>query len=199
MPRLSIDKQLEKNAPRGQEHYWQVMNQLDCEDGFTLDAVYRKTNSTKVAVREYMGRLLKAGFIDVVSCEVDGIITRNYYRIAKRSRFAPRVQKDGTILPPTKRDVMWRTMRMNKQFRPKDLVIWGSLPETELKLNDVKDYVKHLFKAGYLKTVGKPANNISPTYLLVKNTGPLPPKIQRVKQVYDPNLKQVVYRAEVKA
>ncbi len=200
MSRKPIDEQIKDNEPRGQEHYWKVMNDLDCEEGFSLDEVYNQTNAPKPTIKEFFTRIIKAGFINVVRSEHDGpIIKRNYYRIAKRSRFAPKVRKDGTICPPTKRDVLWRTMRMNKRFTPKELVIWASLPETEIKLNDAKDYIKNLYKAGYLKTVGKTAGNVSPTYLLVKDTGPLPPKIQRVKQVYDQNLKQVVCRSEVKS
>lgn len=192
MSRLPIDKQAEKNAPRGQEHYWQVMQQLDCETGFTLDAIYRKCNVSKVTIKEYISRLLKAGYLDIVSEEKDGIITRYHYTIAKRSRFAPRVNRDGTECPPTKRDVMWRTMRMNKRFTLEDLVIWASLPEVPVKRNDAQDYIKHLHKAKYLRKNGK-------TYSLIKDTGPQPPKIQRIKQVFDPNLKKVVWPPEEKA
>ncbi|WP_319778417.1 hypothetical protein [Maridesulfovibrio sp.] len=192
MSRLPVDKQAAKDAPRGQEHYWQVMQQLDCEVGFTLDGVYRKTNASKASIKEYISRLLKAGFLEVVSEEKDGIITRYHYTIAKRSRFAPKVNREGKECPPTKRDVMWRTMRMNSRFTVDELVIWASLPEVPVKRNDAFDYTKHLHKAGYLKKNGK-------TYTLIKKTGPQPPKIQRLKQVFDPNLNKVVWTQEAKA
>jgi len=198
MGRKAIDKQVAENAPRGQEHYWQVMVELDHEDGFILDEVYRKTNSSKATVKEYMGRLLKAGFLKVVAEEKVSCITRYYYRIAKRSRYAPRIDKDGNLLPPTKRDVMWRTMRMNPEFTAATLSIWASTDEVEIKHNDAKDYIKHLYKAGYLKLLGKVIGNAY-KYRLVNNTGPLPPKIQRVKQVWDPNEKKVMWSAQEKA
>ncbi|NDV27745.1 helix-turn-helix domain-containing protein [Desulfovibrio sp. JC010] len=192
MSRLPVDQQAAKNAPRGQEHYWKVMQQLDCEAGFTVDAVYRKCNGPKNQVRDYIGRLHKAGFLEVVRSEKEGIITRHYYTIAKRSRFAPKVRRDGTIVSPTKREVMWRTIRMHKRVTRDDLVVWASLPEVPVKPNDAQDYLKHLTKAGYLRRNGK-------TYTLIKNTGPLPPKIQRIKQVFDPNLNKVVWTPKEKA
>ncbi|CCO22204.1 hypothetical protein [Maridesulfovibrio hydrothermalis] len=192
MSRKPIDKQIAENAPRGQEHYWKVMQQLDCEVGFTLDAVYRKTNASKVTVKEYIGRLLKAGYLEVASSEKDGIITRYHYTIAKRSRYAPRINRSGVECPPTKRDIMWRTMRMNKRFTVDELVIWASLPEVTIKRNEALDYTKHLARAGYLKISGK-------TYSFIKDTGPLPPKIQKIKQVFDPNLNKVVWRPEAQS
>ncbi|MFW5499619.1 MULTISPECIES: hypothetical protein [unclassified Maridesulfovibrio] len=197
MGRKPIDKQAAENAPRGQEHYWQVMQQLDCDAGFTLDAVYRKTNSSKAVIKEYMGRLLKAGFLEVVRSEKEGIITRHFYSIAKRSRFAPKVDRDGKLLPPSKRDHMWRTMRMNKNFTIRELVALASTDEVVIKPADAKDYIKHLSHAGYVKNIGKKGNAFK--FLLIQNTGPLPPKIQRIKQVFDPNLNKVVWTPEEKA
>ena len=192
MGRIPIDQQAAKGAPRGQEHYWKVMQQLDCEAGFTVDKVYRKCNGSKTPVKDYIGRLHKAGFLEVVHSEKQGIITRNYYTIAKRSRFAPKVNREGEVVPPTKRELMWRTIRMCKKVSRDDLVVWASLPEVQVKPNDAQDYLKHLVKAGYLKKKGK-------TYTLIKDTGPLPPKIQRIKQVFDPNLNKVVWTPKEKA
>ncbi|HAS88149.1 MAG TPA: hypothetical protein DCS48_02435 [Desulfovibrio sp.] len=198
MPRLSADKQAESTAPRGQEHYWAVMVGLDRSGEFTGRMVLGKTNTTKTTLYEYMRRLVKAGFLKVTREEkINGPIARKYYRIAKRSRFAPRIAKDGKVFPPPKRDHMWRAMRMNGEFTAATLMVWASTDEVDIKLDDSKDYIKHLYKAGYLKLIGKVHNTYK--YRLIKNTGPLPPQVQKIKQVWDPNEKKVMKPKEEKS
>ena len=59
-----------------------------------------------------------------------------------------------------------------------------------------KEYCTMLTQAGYLKVLRKASPPKKPAvYKLVRNTGPQPPQIQRVKQVFDPNLDEVTYRA----
>jgi hypothetical protein len=63
---------------------------------------------------------------------------------------------------------------------------------------EAKDYVHWLYKAGYLSMARKHSNKTVARYRLrpTRITGPKPPMIQRGKQVYDPNLKRVVWPVE---
>jgi hypothetical protein len=54
-----------------------------------------------------------------------------------------------------------------------------------------------LLATGYLRVVEKanPSQDKLAVYRLIRNDGPKPPMIQRVKQVYDPNTGRVYRKA----
>jgi hypothetical protein len=73
-----------------------------------------------------------------------------------------------------------------------DLAVHSTTTETEVGENHARVYCSHLLAAGYLKVVQKAAPpKRAAIYRLVRDTGPVPPKTQRVQQVYDPNTGQV--------
>ena len=87
-------------------------------------------------------------------------------------------------------------MKMLKDFSINDLAIHASTDRINIKYDAAKRYVSHLNKAGYLvikrphKTSGTPAMY---RFIPSKDTGSLPPIIEKVKQVYDPNLDKVTF------
>lgn len=195
MSRLPVDQQ--QSRLRGQDYIWSVILELHQQGPFSLRQISEQTNASHATVSDYVTRLKKAGYLEVVDRQPTGFGKSLYflYRVARPTREAPRLRKDGSLCPPTKREGMWRTMRMINKFSYKDLVVTAS-PEAPIKEQDAKDYCKHLSKAGYLVCLeegkpGKPA-----VYRLARNTGPKPPMIQRVKHVYDPNLNEVVWQSE---
>lgn len=106
---------------------------------------------------------------------------------------APRVLPDGT---PVSRgggtEQMWQTMRILKEFEVVDLLTHGEVPIREAT---ARSYVGMLLQTGYLRVIRKavPSRGRMAVYRLIRNTGPRPPMIQSVKQVWDPN-SQTVYR-----
>lgn len=116
----------------------------------------------------------------------------------------PKVRKDGTEITMGKgREQMWLVMKVLADFSAIDLAVHASTGDTQVCESDAKSYIQYLHKAGYLVEVqpGKPGNRpgsgVKTRYRLVpqKYTGPRPPMVQRVKQVYDQNLKKVVWSA----
>jgi hypothetical protein len=94
---------------------------------------------------------------------------------------------------------MWRTMKMLAAFTPSDIAIHASTDDVSVNKSDAKDYIGHLHKAGYLTVTkkAKPGCNQARYRLLPsKNTGPHSPQVQRIKQVFDPNLNKVVWRED---
>lgn len=97
---------------------------------------------------------------------------------------------------------MWRTMRILKEFSAKDLAIQASTETVKVAEGEAKTYVHYLHKAGYLVIVSPHrSGNRSMTgklarYRLIisKFSGPKPPVIQRIKQVFDPNAGKVVWK-----
>ncbi|MDK2955382.1 MAG: hypothetical protein PWQ57_878 [Desulfovibrionales bacterium] len=192
MSRQPIDQQAQQ--PRGQERYWAAVRELRDEGApITTVAVHGRSNGAFGSVSDYVRRLELAGYLERVGATEAGVIL---YRLAKDSVYAPRVRKDGSIVPPTKREHMWRALKMLGTVSILDLVACASTEQIEVKLVDAQDYVRHLARAGYLARVkgSSPAR-----WRLIRYTGPRPPAVQRVKQIWDPNLKEVVWRANQEA
>jgi hypothetical protein len=87
------------------------------------------------------------------------------------------------------REQMWQTMRALGSFTVADLFVAASTDDHPVAESEARTYCQMLQRAGYLS--GGAAG-----YRLVRYTGPLPPMIQRIKSVYDPNLKEVVWSSE---
>lgn len=102
---------------------------------------------------------------------------------------APRFHADGTLMTATgANEAIWQAMRILKTFTRDELqahVARFAGAET------VASYIKAIEPAGYLHRSGK---YLRPVYTLARNTGPKPPQILRVKEVYDPNLDEIMAR-----
>jgi hypothetical protein len=148
-------------------------------------------------IGDYLTGLKNAGHLEVVTAGGKGLPTV-YKAVNLGGHIAPRVRKDGTPVTQGKsRLFMWRVMQILKTFTSLDLAYNASTPEHAVSEVDAKDFIGHLFRAGYLvhaKTV-KPGQK--QVYRLKAGmwTGPQPPQVQRTRQIYDPNLQRVVWAA----
>lgn len=191
------------NPLRGVDAYWRIMLRLDREQGrFTLTDVERRTNAHRTTVRDYMRRLERAGFLRAVAVDGGATGRARVFELTRRPREAPRVRRDGTLASDgQRRDQMWRTAKIIKEFSPRDLAVQASTEECVVSEADAKDYCKYLLKAGYIavKRAGRPGRQAVYRFLPTRNTGPKAPMVQRVKAVFDPNLRQVVWTAKEEA
>jgi hypothetical protein len=115
---------------------------------------------------------------------------------------APRVRRDGTeVTQGRAREQMWRTMKIVGEFSVKDLAVHASTEAVPVDAEDAKSYVHYLHLAGYLRQVqpGVPGQPARYRFIKARNTGPKAPMVQRVRQVWDPNVKQLVWRSEGRA
>lgn len=107
---------------------------------------------------------------------------------------APRLREDGTpVTAGLAQEQMWRTLRMlGGEHTPGQLAAHASTPEIEVTEAGARDYLAWLARAGYLERTGQGTRT---KYRLVpaRWSGPRPPMVQRIKQVYDPNLNEVVW------
>ena len=151
-------------------------------------------------VKSYLQRLRKGGYLQVIKTTGQRGARREFhYQLVKDTGIdAPRLAKDGTPTQQGKgREQMWRTMRILGDFDYQHLALAASTEAIAVKPVDAKDYIKHLYAVGYLHEV-KPCQRgpapLSARYRLLPSqfTGPRPPQVQRVKQVWDPNLGQVM-------
>ena len=89
---------------------------------------------------------------------------------------------------------IWSAIRIKRRFRPAELhkALLPTCPD--LTTDEVTRYCRTLNKAGYIKPP-KPTKKITreTPFLLVNNTGPLPPQSQRVTVIIDPNEDKISY------
>lgn len=181
MSRKPINKM---NDFDSREAIWRTIRQLKT---FTVPQLHGETTLKIESVREYCQGLAAAGYIAKTDTPGKAI---TWQLVKDCGVDAPRVRKDGTpVTQGRKRLQMWRTMKVLGQFTVRDLAVHASLEDSVIKEDDAADYLKHLCSAGYLAKSKNGGYRFMPSY----NTGPKAPMIQRVQQVWDPNLKKVVW------
>lgn len=104
---------------------------------------------------------------------------------------APRVRRDGSLLPDTAQERMWRAMKVLRTFSVQDLVVHAALPGAPIAPGAAKSYCQWLARGNYLTRLGRAAGDVQ-RYRFVRDTGAKAPQILRVKQLYDCNLGAVV-------
>lgn len=173
---------------------------------FTAFELRNETRCTIAQVQEYVTGLAAAGILLITGQKGGRGVIRPalVYRLERDLGIEPpRVRRDGTpVTQGLGREQMWRTMRMLKDFTALDLSVQASTEEAQVTVGTAQEYCKFLARAGYLIVIragkGTGEGGIPTIYRFVqaRHTGPLPPMIQKVKQLYDPNLGQVVWSSE---
>lgn len=181
--------------PSPRERLWQTMRERkEC----TLLQLVCSTGVEKRTVQSYLQGLVKAGFIEHRVLDREG-----YYRLTREQAEAPRVDRDGKLVTQgAGREALWRTMKILREFTCRELVAHASTERHRVAEDEALTYVRFLKLAGYLKLMQAERRGRSPrqaryAFVPARNTGPRPPMIQRIKQVYDPNLGRVVWAQEV--
>ena len=160
---------------------------------FTVSDILYDIRLESSTVRDYLIGLCRAGYLKATydpAVKRGNSLSVSYTLIRDIGVDAPRVRKDG--MPVTQgqgRLQMWNAMRILKSFTTIELAFNSSTDEHRVTVSESKSYCAALCKAGYL--VGKAYQ----TYILLptKWSGSQPPQIQRTNQVYDPNIRQVVW------
>lgn len=200
MSRKPIDEQQPSEC---RQAIWNWIRKYDKQNGpcaaFKLKDINVNLNST--SIRDYLNGLTNAEYL---------VCTRSltpkgpdlYSLVKDVGVDAPRVRKDGTpVTQGQSRQQMWNTLRIIKCFSAADLAFNSSTPDCQVAESEAKGYISFLLKANYLRALSagkpghKPGTGTQARYMLIPSmwTGPQPPQIQRTKQLYDPNLKRVVW------
>jgi hypothetical protein len=178
------------------DYLWAAIRRLKT---FTARDLCYEGRLAKGSVQEYLQGLTNAGYLTTEELPSSTrIATLRYTLTNDPGAEAPRVRRDGSeVTQGRSREQLWRTMKILGEFSACDLAIHASTEDCLVAESEAKDYIFHLHRAGYL-VLSRPhvkgrAGLSRYRMLPSKNTGPRPPQIQRVKQVYDPNLQQVVW------
>jgi len=163
---------------------------------FTARELRIETRCTTSQTGEYLIGLTAAGILSAHQETGSGVPhpAKIYTLVNDCGIEAPRVRRDGSEVTQGRgREQLWETMRIFSSFSSADLAVFASTEEHPVAAGEARIYCATLAAAGYLR---KHANG---TYTLIKRTGPKPPQIQRTKQVYDPNLGEIVWKEQVSA
>lgn len=191
MAQKPIDK---RNPLETREAIWAAIRKLQA---FKVRELRFETRCTMEQVRDYVTGLHAAGYLKKLE-------NTGYALVRDCGIEPPKVRKDGTEITMGKgREQMWLVMKVLGDFSALDLAVHASTEDVQVSETDAKSYMLYLHKAGYLvevqpgKSGNRPGNGVKARYRLLpqKYSGPRPPMVQRVKQVYDQNLKKVVWRS----
>lgn len=172
---------------------WEVIRKLGAAGlTFTVRDIRQETRLTTSSVAEYLTGLTRAGYL--AQEPAAGKFQPARFTLVKDiGHEAPRVRKDGSAVTMGQgRDQMWRALwilaQKGQRFTVKELVLDSSTAIHAVAEAEADTYLHYLAAAGY---VGKRGD----TYFMPVSrwTGPKPPMIQRVHQVWDPNTRQVVW------
>jgi hypothetical protein len=194
-----VRKPVDAGKPKAtREDLWAVMRTLNV---FTIRQLAAEIDLDARAINLYATSLLKAGYLkkenNVELQERGGAYHARYsYRVIKGSVDAPRVRDDGTAVTQGQgRLNMWRSMRVLKNFSITDIVACSSTEEHPVAWAEAEMYVRYLEKAGYIRKATKGLPLGRAIFALVRWTGIKAPMIQRIKRVWDPNLKQITWQS----
>lgn len=189
--RKSIDLEMQ-GAKSNRQRIWEAIRASS--ESFTAYAVSRRSKADDTTVRSYLQSLIKGEYVQVVSGEK--FEEQNLRLIKDVGAEAPAVTRHGKQSSAgTGTEAMWRTLRILGELDASELAEQASIvaPTTTWT---ARSYLKWLKRAGYVVEVSPSKPGTMARYRLApgKYTGPRPPMIQRVGQVFDPNLGQVVFR-----
>jgi len=173
----------------GQQAIWEEIRLLKT---FTITDIKGVVDMHRTSIVNCVKRLQAGGYV----AQADDFNTSYRYHLVKDAgAHIPRINKDGkAVVQGGGTQNMWRSMRMLKVFTPRDLAVHSTTDTVTVEEATAKKYCGMLLKAKYLKVLKKAVpGKYQATYRFVRDTGPKPPQIQRVKQVYDPNLNEVTY------
>lgn len=179
----------------GQQAVWDEIRRLrDGAEGFTVADIGGVVEMHPTSIRDYLSRLVAAGYLKRISA--GGLFTTDHYMLIRDGGVhAPRLRRDGSaVTQGAGTRCMWTSMRHLPNFDAAELVAHAPEGDASVSLATAKSYCTALLRAGYLRVVQKanPAQHRLARYRLVRNTGPQPPQVQRVKQVFDANLGRVM-------
>ncbi|MFK5894253.1 MAG: hypothetical protein QM504_13610 [Pseudomonadota bacterium] len=204
MPGKSIHLQhaMGRKKLRGRDAIWTVIREIRTD--ISLDDLERKTKINRMTIKSYLQGLTAAGYLEQIAIDKNqsrsSYIKRSWNLILDIGVQRPYVDKNGKeVKSAVGRNQMWRVLKMMKNaFDKHELRLLASTEEHNININEVNYYLRHLAFAGYVKEIQKGKGGKAALYRFIpsKNTGPRAPMIQRVHQVFDPNLNEVVWLQE---
>ena len=160
---------------------------------YTLGDLYASLPKVnRATVREYTMCLYRGGFVAREPLTGRGVSTPYIFTLVNDiGLVAPRLNKQGVLLPDSNQQRMWRAMKILKKFPLPELIACASTDGRPVTENAAYDYLKHLRHAQYVTLTGE-------RYVLVVYTGGGAPMVQRTKVLFDPNIGKAICLETIK-
>lgn len=179
---------------------WAEMRRLK---QFTVPQLCQERNQTFLAYN-YLRALEAGGFVRRAEQLSSPDRPDTYLYILERDVGidAPRLRRDGSVVTQgLARAQIWRCMQILRDFSAAEIQLSATTPKAPVNVVEVKRYISHLHRAGYLTCIRPSRPGVLSRYRLIRarNTGPRPPMVQSSGNIYDPNLNRVVWYRPVVA
>lgn len=180
----------------GRDHYWKLMMDADMrKQSFSVDDIFGLSNNrSRLQISEFLDMLEKAEII----CRTGELNPRGMalFRIATRQSAAPMFKRDGTLIADqmTARQALWNAMRspfFRSGFKLIDISVHASTDTLPVTQRSARLYISCLLRAEYLIVLQKGTRSEPTIWRLVRNTGPVAPKLLKTECVYDPNAEKI--------
>lgn len=170
---------------------WEAMRAR--RTGFTCYSLSKATRVNYGTTQGFLGALRKAGYVDWLD-EREPVSNERMQSLVKdNGAEAPSIRSDGS---PCRKNLiyeaMWRTLRIIGETNAEELASLASAA-APTSVKTAKNYLYMLALAGYLQSKRVAGKHTRYRLIPTRYSGPLPPKLQRVGQVYDANLGKVVW------
>lgn len=167
---------------------WQALRERRDKDWY-VEELAETAGVTRQAAHIYLRALVLAGLVAEREMRQPGYTRpRKVYRLQKDvGRDAPRLKADGTPAREPLQETLWRTIKILHRFTAAELAAHVGMTH-EAREKTVKEYIRTLARAGYLKDAG------GKRFVLLKNTGGRAPRLYLARELYDPNLDEIVMR-----
>ncbi|EGP54862.1 hypothetical protein Agau_L300634 [Agrobacterium tumefaciens F2] len=96
--------------------------------------------------------------------------------------------------PMTARQALWNAMRspfFRNGFKLIDISVHASTDSLTVAQRSARLYISCLLRAGYLTVLQKGTRSEPTIWRLVRNTGPIAPKLLKTECIYDPNAEKI--------
>lgn len=189
--RKPIDLEM-RGSKSNRQRIWEAIR-ADRE-GFQIGEISQRAKTDRTVVNTYVQSLLRGEFVEVVS---GAPFKAQTLRLIKDvGAEAPSLTREGKPSNSGKgTEAMWRTLRILGELDANELAAQASIvaPTT---VSTAGAYLVWLKRAGYVIEVQASTSKHRARYRLApgKYTGPRPPMIQKIGQLFDPNLGEVVFR-----
>ena len=187
MAQIPIHERHAAGATLARETIWQRVR-ARLHQWFTIADIKSGDKINGRTVSSFLQTLIAAGHMERREGEGPAL----EYRLKRDLGFhVPRYNRKGEkVTQGAGGDNMWRTMRINRNFDAEELALLSTTDSVRVTVSTAQTYCSKLFQAGYLRVVQKaqPSEKKRTRYQIIRDTGPLAPKIQRIKRVWDQNL-----------
>lgn len=203
----TLQKEQNENKPfyTPRQRVWMAIREHKNE--FTIAQVAALGNMKVDSARDFITGLRKAAIVAELRREkVEGLSSKIeviYFKLVEDYGFhAPSVDRKGNLLnqKTSCNKAMWNTLRiLKKAVNANELAALSSTDEQNVSVETADSYLRFLYHAGYLLIAREAHHAVRKAKYQLKadmNTGPNPPMIQRSKQVFDPNIGQVMFREQ---